>query len=42
MAECLTDKKLDEKLTDIIWNAKEELSILSPFIKLDEYCKTNT
>lgn len=40
MAEFLTDKKLDEKLTDIIWNAKKELIILSPFIRLDDYCKT--
>lgn len=40
MAEFLTDKKLEDKLTDIIWNAKEELIILSPFIRLDEYCKT--
>jgi hypothetical protein len=27
MAEFLTDKKLDDKLTDIIWNAKKELII---------------
>lgn len=39
MAEFLTDKELDEKLTDIIWNAKKELIILSPFIRLDDYCK---
>lgn len=39
MAEFITDKELDEKLTDIIWNAKKELIILSPFIKLDDYCK---
>jgi hypothetical protein len=39
MAEFITEKKLDEKLTDIIWNAKKELIILSPFIILDDYCK---
>lgn len=39
MAEFITDKHLDEKLTDIIWNAKKELIILSPFIRLDDYCK---
>jgi RNA polymerase-binding transcription factor DksA len=39
MAEFLTDTKLDDKLTDIIWNAKKELIILSPFIRLDDYCK---
>jgi hypothetical protein len=40
MADFFTGKALDEKLTDIIWNAKKELIILSPFIRLDEYCKT--
>jgi hypothetical protein len=39
MSQFLTGKALDEKLTDIIWNAKKELIILSPFIHLDEYCK---
>lgn len=39
MAEFITDKQLDDKLTDIIWNAKKELIILSPFIRLDDYCK---
>lgn len=39
MAEFITDTKLDDKLTDIIWNAKKELIILSPFIRLDDYCK---
>ena len=39
MAEFITEKHLDEKLTDIIWNAKKELIILSPFIRLDDYCK---
>jgi hypothetical protein len=36
MAEFITDKQLDDKLTDIIWNAKKELIILSPFIRLDD------
>lgn len=39
MAEFLTGKQLDEKLTDIIWKAKKELIILSPFIRLDDYYK---
>lgn len=39
MADFITEKQLDEKLTDIIWNAKKELIILSPFIRLDDYCK---
>src|SRR5690348_14779422 len=40
MAEFLTGKTLDDKLTDIIWNAKKELVILSPFIRLDKYCRS--
>ncbi|MBY0485568.1 MAG: hypothetical protein K2P85_00010 [Flavobacteriaceae bacterium] len=39
MADFLTGKALDEKLTDIIWKANKELIILSPFIRLDDYCK---
>lgn len=39
MADFFTGKGLDEKLTDIIWKANKELIILSPFIRLDEYCK---
>lgn len=39
MADFLTGKALDDKLTDIIWKANKELIILSPFIRLDEYCK---
>lgn len=39
MSQFLTGKDLDNKLTDIIWNAKKELIILSPFIHLDDYCK---
>ena len=30
MSQFLTGKDLDNKLTDIIWNAKKELIILSP------------
>ena len=40
MAEFFTGTALDEKLTDIIWEAKKELIILSPFIRLDDYCKS--
>ena len=40
MAEFFTGAALDEKLTDIIWEAKKELIILSPFIRLDDYCKS--
>ena len=39
MADFFTGKALDEKLTDIIWKANKELIVLSPFIRLDEYCK---
>ncbi|RZK01895.1 MAG: hypothetical protein EOO46_18920 [Flavobacterium sp.] len=39
MIEFLTGKELDNKLTDIIWEAKKELIIVSPFIWLDDYCK---
>jgi len=39
MADFLTGEQLDSKLTDIIWNAKQELIIVSPFIWLDDYCK---
>lgn len=39
MADFFTGKALDDKLTDIIWKANKELIILSPFIRLDEYCK---
>ncbi len=38
MAEFLTGSSLDSKLTDILWEAKKDLIILSPFIRLDEYC----
>jgi hypothetical protein len=39
MAQFFTGEALSNKLTDIIWNAKKELLILSPFIHLDDYCK---
>jgi hypothetical protein len=39
MPQFYTGKELANKLTDIIWNAKKELLILSPFIHLDDYCK---
>ncbi len=39
MADFLTLKKLEDKITDIICHAKETLLILSPYIKLDEYFK---
>lgn len=39
MAEFLHGKQLENKLTDIIWKARKSLIILSPFIRLDDYCK---
>lgn len=39
MSKFLTGKKLEDKLTDIIWNAKKYIIIVSPFIKLDDYVK---
>lgn len=39
MSQFYTGEELSNKLTDIIWNAKTELLILSPFIHLDDYCK---
>lgn len=40
MSKFLTGNLLEEKLTDIIWNAKKYLIIVSPFIKLDEHTKS--
>jgi hypothetical protein len=37
MATFLTQKDLEEKITDIIFNAKDKLLIFSPYIKLDDY-----
>ncbi|AZJ33798.1 hypothetical protein SAMN05444344_0375 [Tenacibaculum mesophilum] len=39
MSKFLTGKQLEDKLTDIIWNAKRYIIIVSPFIKLDDYVK---
>nr|WP_315173936.1 hypothetical protein [uncultured Flavobacterium sp.] len=39
MTQFYTGEALADKLYDIIWNAKKELLILSPFIHLDDYCK---
>ncbi len=39
MSKFLTGKQLEDKLTDIIWNAKKYIIIVSPFIKLDDYVK---
>lgn len=40
MSKFLTGKELEDKLTDIIWEAEEYIYLLSPFIKLDEYVKS--
>jgi hypothetical protein len=40
MTKFLTGRKLEEKLTDIIWEAKQHVVIMSPFIKLDEHVKS--
>ncbi|AZJ36625.1 phospholipase D family protein [Tenacibaculum singaporense] len=39
MSKFLSGKELEDKLTDIIWNAKKYIIIVSPFIKLDDYVK---
>ena len=39
MADFLTMKKLEDKITDIIFQAKQSLLVLSPYIKLDDYFK---
>lgn len=39
MGNFLTGKNLENKLTDIIWNAKDYIVIVSPFIKLDDHVK---
>lgn len=39
MSTFLTGKELENKLTDIIWNAKKYIVIISPFIKLDSHIK---
>lgn len=39
MADFLTSKKLEDKITGVIFEAKQSLLILSPYIKLDDYFK---
>ncbi|SFZ94624.1 hypothetical protein SAMN05428642_104286 [Flaviramulus basaltis] len=39
MTKFLTGRELEGKLTDIIWNAKKYILIISPFIKLDDHIK---
>lgn len=39
MSTFLTGDELENKLTDIIWNAKKYIVIISPFIKLDDHTK---
>ncbi len=40
MSKFLTGKALEEKLTDIIWNAKKYVLVMSPFIRLDHHVKS--
>ncbi|WP_299708992.1 phospholipase D family protein [uncultured Tenacibaculum sp.] len=40
MSKFLTGKPLEEKLTDIIWNAKKYVVIISPFIRLDSHVRS--
>lgn len=40
MSKFLTGQPLEEKLTDIIWNAKKYVVIVSPFIKLDNHVRS--
>jgi len=40
MSTFLTGKDLEEKLTDIIWDAKRYVVLISPFIKLDNHVKS--
>lgn len=39
MTTFLTGKQLEDKLTDIIWNAKQYVVVISPFIKLDKHVR---
>lgn len=39
MSKFFTGSDLNKKIYDIIWEAKETLFIISPFIKLDDYFK---
>ena len=40
MSKFLTGRELENKLTDIIWNARRYVLIISPFIKLDAHTKS--
>lgn len=40
MAKFLTGEELEAAISQIIWEAKDQLLIVSPFIKLDAYFKT--
>lgn len=39
MADFVTGKELEDAVYDVIFNAKKQLLIVSPFIKLDDYFK---
>ena len=39
MAKFLTGKELEGAITDIIYEAKDNLLIVSPYVKLDDYFK---
>lgn len=39
MNKFITGKELEEAVYDIIWDAKQTLIIVSPYVKLDEYFK---
>lgn len=39
MSKFITGKELSDAVDKVIWNAKEELLIISPYIKLDEHFK---
>lgn len=40
MTKFLTGKNLEDKLTDIIWDARKYIILISPFIKLDDHVKS--
>jgi hypothetical protein len=40
MSRFLTGKALEEKLTDIIWDAKKYVIVMSPFIRLDNHVRS--
>ena len=39
MSKFITGLELEETISKIIWETKETLLIVSPFIKLDDYFK---